>query len=118
MKQLLTILSLVLLVSCSNEVNEVPSVRLVERNSITYEVNSETPFTGSSVVFYENGQLRFRENYKDGKLDGLWEWFHENGQLKSRGNLIDGDLEGLYEIFDEDGKLTKTETYKDGELVE
>ncbi len=59
MKKLLTILGLVLLVSCSNE---VPSDKLVERNGITYEVNSTTPFTGSSVGYHDNSQLKEREN--------------------------------------------------------
>ena len=44
----------VFLVSCSNE---VPFDKLVERQGITYEINSTTPFTGSSVSYYENGQL-------------------------------------------------------------
>ncbi len=49
MKQLLTILCLVLLVSCSNE---VPDDQLVERQGVTYQVNSEKPFTGISVEYY------------------------------------------------------------------
>jgi len=44
-------------------------------------------------VFYENGQLEWRANYKDGKLDGL------------------------FELFDENGNLTKTKEYKNGELI-
>jgi Uncharacterized protein conserved in bacteria len=84
MKKFLTLLCLVLLVSCSNE---VPSDKLVERQGITYEVNSDKPFTGSSVSYYQNGQLEFRKNYKDGKVDGLEEWFYENGQLSSQVNL-------------------------------
>ena len=91
MKQLLTILCLVLLVSCSNE---VPSDKLVERDGITYEVNSTTPFTGSSVEYHDNGQLEKRGNYKNGKQDGLFEFFNENGNL------------------------TSTQTYRNGELVE
>ena len=49
MKKLLTILCLVLLVSCSNE---VPDDQLVERQGVTYQVNSEKPFTGISVEYY------------------------------------------------------------------
>ncbi len=49
MKKLLTTLCLVLLVSCSNE---VPDDQLVERQGVTYQVNSEKPFTGISVEYY------------------------------------------------------------------
>jgi len=69
MKKLLTILCLVLLVSCSNE---VPHDQLLERQGIQHEINSQTPFTGSSVNYYNNGQLEYRENYKNGELDGGW----------------------------------------------
>ena len=50
MKQLLTILCLVLLVSCSPP-PEVPDDKLVERQGIKYEVNSDQPFTGISVEY-------------------------------------------------------------------
>ena len=54
MKKLLTILCLVLLVSCSNE---VPEDKLVYRQGITYEVNSTTPFTGQSVKYWRAIEL-------------------------------------------------------------
>jgi len=133
MKKLLTILCLVLLVSCSNEVNEVPSHRLIENGGMTYEIGSNNPFTGVSVNYkngqikerktfkdgvqeglwekyryYDNGQLWETENYKDGKRDGLWEWYRENGQLFSRENFKDGVPEGLPESFDQEGNLIRT----------
>ena len=115
MKRLLTILCLVLLVSCSNE---VPSDKLVERQGIKYEVNSTTPFTGSSVTYHENGQLSTKVSLKNGKPDGLWEGFYENGQLKERGNIKDLKQDGLVEYFDKEGNLTETEEWKDGILQE
>lgn len=52
-----------------------------------------------------------------GKRHGLWELFYQNGQLKERGNFKDGyEKDGLWEWFDEDGNLTKTKTYRDGVL--
>ena len=115
MKKLLTILCLVLLVSCSNE---VPSDKLVERGDITYEVNSTTPFTGSFVGYHDNDQLSVKGNYKDGKEDGPYESYHENSELWMRGNFKDGKYDGLWEWFDEEGNLTETKEYKDGVLQE
>ena len=109
MKKLLTILCLVLLVSCSNE---VPSDKLVERQGIKYEINSTTPFTGSSVSYYENGQLMSKHNYKDGERDGLSEWFHENGQLLDRENYKNREREGLSESFYDNGQLDDKTNYK------
>jgi len=111
MKKLLTILCLVLLVSCSNE---VPSDKLVERQGIKYEINSTTPFTGSSVSYYENGQLMSKHNYKDGERDGLSEWFHDNGQLLDRENYKNREREGLSERFYDNGQLDDKKNYKNG----
>jgi hypothetical protein len=37
--------------------------------------------------------------YKDGKEDGLWEEFDKDGQLRGRENWIDGKIEGLSEFY-------------------
>ena len=49
--------------------------------------------------------------------DGLYEEFYENGQLRFRLNYIDGKRDGLIEFFDEDGNLISTETWENGELL-
>ena len=95
MKKLLTILCLVLLVSCS----------------------PKPPPDGPYTKYYPSGQIEIKGNVKDGIPYGLTEKYYENGQLERRGNFKNG-YEELFEYFDEDGNLTKTEEYKDGELVE
>jgi hypothetical protein len=37
--------------------------------------------------------------YKDGKEDGLWEELDKDGQLRGRENWIDGKIEGLSEFY-------------------
>jgi len=136
MKKLLTILCLVLLVSCSNE---VPDDKIVIRGGLFYEVNSTTPFTGSSVEHHSNGQLKSRTNYRDGKYYGTWEeWdktgqliektyfknnrtvsselYHPNGQLEWRENWKDGKEDGLWESYYQNGQLKEKRNYKDGVL--
>ena len=141
MKILLSIFCLLILVSCS-PTPEIPPIQLVVKQGIVYEVNSTTPFTGSDVSYhdngqlkrkgnfidgkedglhesyYENGQLDFRGNYKNGKKEGLWEEYYDNGKLRSKLNLKKGKEEGLLETFDEEGNLTKTEEWRDGGLQE
>ena len=56
-------------------------------------------------LFYENGQLSSKVNYKDGKEDGLYEMYYENGQLQYKANFKDGKMEdGSLESYDKDGK--------------
>jgi antitoxin component YwqK of YwqJK toxin-antitoxin module len=87
MKKLLTILCLVFLSSCSQEPEVVQEPEVITgpflfRDGVTYHQDTNEPITGTVVSFYDNGQLRWRENYKDGNRDGLSERFYENGQLQ------------------------------------
>ena len=111
-KKLLPILFVLIITSCSKE---VPSDQLVERGNVVYEVNSQTPFTGSSVSSFYNGQLREKTNYKNGKENGLYESYHENGQLKLKGNFKNGEVDGLIERYFENGQLGSRQNYTDGE---
>lgn len=113
MKKLLPILFVLIITSCSKE---VPLEQTVERNGITYEVNSEEPLTGTTVLFHENGQLSYKGNFKDGKMEGLWEGYHQNGQVHYKGNYKDGERDGLWESYDVNGNLESKDNYKDGEL--
>jgi antitoxin component YwqK of YwqJK toxin-antitoxin module len=125
MKILLSIFCLLILVSCS-PTPEIPSDKLVERQEVTYQVNSEKPFTGTSVEYFidtiikdqfEERVLWKRITYKDGVLNGLFESFHPNGQLEFRKNYKNGKQDGLYELFSENGQLLDRENYKNGREV-
>ena len=85
--RLLTILCLVLLVSCSQE----PPLLLV-RDGVTYDQNTNELFTGIGEEFYDYGPLRIRTNYIDGEPDGLREWFDRNGNLISTQTFRNGVL--------------------------
>ena len=97
----------------SQEVVEAPAPvvtdasRMVVRNGIVYDVNSNTPFTG---VFShpETGLATF----KDGKYDGVREEYFEDGTLESRRIYKDGQQDGLSEQFDENGTLRYRANYK------
>ena len=50
------------------------------------------------------------------EIDGLWEEYYDNGQLRWKGNWEDGKSEGLWEWYNEDGSIDteNTGTYKYG----
>ena len=102
MKKLLPILSLLIIISCSKEIQ---LDQLVERNGLSYEVNNEKPFTGSTLSYYSNDQLESRIEYKDGLKDGLSETFNKNGQIIKSENYKENVLNGLYKSFHENGQL-------------
>ena len=137
MKKLLTLTCLLILSSCAKE---IPSEQLVKRQGVFYEINTTTPFTGSTVGYHKNGQLKSRTNYKNGKYDDLRETYFENGQLQSKSIYKDDELTlsqtftskgiplkdftynnglktGVEEVYHENGQLKSRENYKDGKGV-
>ena len=69
---------------------------------------------GLLETYYENGQLRSKEYYKNGESHGPYELFLENGQLAFKINYINGAAHGPWEEFYENGQLKKKSNYKNG----
>ena len=95
----------------------IPSGGLIEEQGISYEVNSQIPYSGPIKTYYDNTFILNREgNYIDGKREGFWEFYYKNGRLASEGNYIDGKREGLWEFYHDKGiKILKSKgNYIDG----
>jgi antitoxin component YwqK of YwqJK toxin-antitoxin module len=60
---------------------------------------------GLWVIYYYNGNLMYRINYKKGKRDGLYERYYENGSLCHIINYKDDKVEGLYEEYYDNGNI-------------
>ena len=71
------------------------------------------------VGYHDNGRVREKGTYKDGKPDGPWVIYHDNGQLKDKGTFKDGKRDGPWVGYNSDGTVWKkyTGTYKDGVKV-
>ena len=94
----------------AKKVEKIPAFR----DGLFYEYLSPNLANGQYEIYYENGQLKERATYKDGKADGIFETYFENGQLALRGTYKDGKLYGLTELYYENGQLEQRVTYKDG----
>ena len=79
---------------------------------IVYEKNGKVRFTGSGVSYYNNGQLMWKGNFTDGKMDGAWFRYHNNGRLESKGTYKDGMSDGLWVKYHQNGRLSWKGTYK------
>jgi antitoxin component YwqK of YwqJK toxin-antitoxin module len=89
------------------------------RNGIFYPINSDKPFSGTKVSYYDNGQLKTLDNIKKGKLHGITLKYYKNGQLQYSRNYKKGKLHGLCQEWSSiNGELRFSHNYKDGELVE
>jgi antitoxin component YwqK of YwqJK toxin-antitoxin module len=132
-KHIFALISVLWLAGCSNNadrnlIQEKPeeirrinfnleSEFLEERQKLTYYKG--TPYTGEIFVNYENGSLKFKGNYVEGQLNGIYEVYSENGQLEAKVIFRDGKENGLSEYYSTlDGKLFSIGNYVDGILVE
>ena len=98
-------------------VQTVAFSKLVERDGLMYEGDSETPFTGVMVKNHENGQKEREATYKDGKQEGLATTWYVNGQKWSEATYKDGKVEGLMTGWYDTGQKAIEATYKDGKKV-
>ena len=49
--------------------------------------------------YYENGQLKTKGQFKDGKVDGLWQDYYKNGQLEYKGIFRAGEPDGIRSLI-------------------
>ena len=102
---LLVLLSLIMIVfstsAFAKKVERMPAFR----DGLFYEYLSPNLANGIYEEHYDNGRLKWRYTYKDGKPNGLFESYFENGQLMWRYTYKDGKAEGLYETYNRDGTL-------------
>ena len=83
---------------------------LIEKDGLMYLPDSDKAYTGEVFTNYENGQIAFKGEYRNGLKDGRFEDYYENGQTKKlinydnnviKGNIFDFTLDGesiTYEI--------------------
>ena len=77
----------------------------------------QMPYTGWSKFLWENGQVYYLNQYKDGKKNGVCTTWHENGQKAEEQSYRDGQLDGSSTFWDENGTQKARKTYKNGRLV-
>ena len=111
-KSILMITALMLVIGCSSEPIDVD--KLVERGGLHYDVNSDKPYSGEVVWYYENGQKEGEGTFKDGKLDGLWTYWYEDGQKRGEGTFKNGKWDGKWTRWSSDGEESSELFWKDG----
>ncbi|MEI6857802.1 hypothetical protein [Psychrilyobacter sp.] len=60
---------LILLISFSlmSYGKSINGYQLQNKNGVYYEIDQGIPYTGETIVYYENGKIQVKENYKDGE---------------------------------------------------
>lgn len=74
-------------------------------------MDKEKPKNGLYIECYDNDQLKFEQNYKDGNLHGRYISWYKSGQKKSEGNFEDGEKQGNWQYWNENGDLEGSSSY-------
>ena len=71
---------------------------------------------GRFEYFYPSGVLRARGTYDNDELDGPSESYYENGQLQEKSTYVADERDGPYEGYHENGQLREKSNFTAGEL--
>jgi len=69
-----------------------PDIQTID--GITYQLNSDTPYTGKYTMYYDNGDKFAEINYLNGKEHGQSIIWGEDGRIGHKGNLQNGKRHG------------------------
>lgn len=64
--------------------------------------------------YFENGQLKHKGNYINGKETGQHLWYNENGNIAAVENYINGKYNGTYQEYYANGKLKDKSSFVNG----
>ena len=67
---------------------------------------------GLKTSWYDNGEMEYQVNFKNGKMDGLFKGWYDNGKKKSEKNFKDGRREGSSVMWYENGQKMEEIMYK------
>ena len=62
--------------------------------------------------YYDNGQLKYEANYKDGKLNGTRKSYYPNGKLQAEGEYINNFPVDTIKEYYPNGQLKREEYYE------
>lgn len=70
--------------------------------------------TGNWTWYFEDGSLKAKEHYVNGKVDGVQEYFYKNGNPSSRESYAAGTLNGVTTVYYYGGNIKSITNYKAG----
>mgnify|MGYP004005348217 FL=1 len=87
---------------------------------LLFQIGREYPFAYGDRAFivdhYENGKLKFKIGFQNGKKDGNFTFWQKNGLRKLTGEFNQGKRNGLFTAYGKIGELVYQKKYSNGEL--
>ena len=112
---LLIVLPLLLIVGCSSPEPINYEETLNYRDGVFYTKDTNKPYSGQVFSLFKDGKKKGEGNLKDGRMISKTKWdYYDNGQMKMKGTYTNGKKDGLYTEWFENGQKSWEWTYKDG----
>lgn len=89
--------------------SEISCADLKYENGIT-TLNGKL-YTGKCYEYYFNGQIRSKQEYKNGKDHGKWTFYHPAEIIRTSGEFNLGTRVGTWKYFYPNGKIWKVNNY-------
>ena len=68
-------------------------------------------------VYYENGNLDYSGEYKNGVEHGEWKYYYKHGTIMAEEQYKKGREDGVFKEYHPDGQLKKEIHYNNGQLI-
>jgi antitoxin component YwqK of YwqJK toxin-antitoxin module len=77
----------------------------------------EFKLTGECIGYYDNGEVYYIKNYKNGERHGKCIWYHYNGEVRCIENYKNGKEHGECKVYHDNGEVECIENYKNGVTI-
>ena len=115
MKKLILVLSaIMLLASCSAQLNEKVEVMFPDGKPQIVHYYDKSGQCVKEKEYYETGQLKMEGALKDGLREGEWKAYFPDGRLQSIGTFKNDMRTGAATVWQENGNLLYEGFYKEG----
>ena len=108
MKNKITILFLILIITSCSESKEAKQSDLTVAGDTTQKENnnisdSTTEKKDSTItIYYPTGEIRYVQSYDIfGDLTGEWINYYKNGKIKQKGYYSNGQVNGIWKYYNE-----------------
>ena len=120
-KLILLILIMINLISCREKIVKIDEIeKRIEISKtegvieIFYKKGENEPFTGKIVKDFENDDISFEINVKDGKKDGASITYYYPKEIQIKEVYKNGKLDGNRRVYYMSGKIKSEEIYENG----
>ncbi len=93
------------------------------RSNVTFPIHENwinSKINKTNHIYYEwskSGILTLKEIVRKGLAESFYYECYNNGQLKFIDNMKNGKKHGIYAVWDEEGNLIQKEIYNNGTLI-